>query len=191
MIGFITLPLFHAHGLSCLFRALNARKKIMLHNASLPLAQEYLVGVLRGHSEIEIFYGVPYALKILAETPGGIAALAKLKAMMSGGSACPDTLGDRLVRAGVNLVSHFGTTETGQLMTSSRPAGDKDWSYIRTMPAVLPYLRWEPRGDGAYELVVLYELKSKVASNRPDGVYATKDLFTPHPPKPFNSAIAF
>lgn len=186
MVGFITLPLFHAHGLSVLFRALNARKKVMLYNASLPLAREYLLGVLRAYADIEIFYGVPYALKILAETPEGIAALAKLKAVMSAGSACPDAVGDLLVANGVNLVSHFGTTETGQLMTSARPNPDedKDWNYLRAMPEVRPFLRWEPQSDGIYELVVLDGLKSKVASNRPDGAYATKDLFTPHPTRP-------
>ena len=186
MVGFITLPLFHAHGLSVLFRGLNARKKVMLYNASLPLAREYLLGVLRDHDEIEIFYGVPYALKILAESPEGIAALAKLKAVMSAGSACPDAVGDRLVANGVNLVSHFGTTETGQLMTSARPnpSEDTDWNYLRAMPDVRPFLRWEPQSDGIYELVVLDGLESKVATNRPDGSYATKDLFTPHPTKP-------
>jgi acyl-coenzyme A synthetase/AMP-(fatty) acid ligase len=186
MVGFITLPLFHAHGLSVLFRAFNARKKVMLYNANLPLAREYLLGVLRDHSDVEIFYGVPYALKILAETPDGIAALAKLKAVMSAGSACPDAVGDRLVANGVNLVSHFGTTETGQLMTSARPNPDedKDWNYLRAMPDVRPYLRWEPQSDNIFELVVLDGLKSKVASNRPDGSYATKDLFIPHPTRP-------
>lgn len=186
MVGFITLPLFHAHGLSVLFRALNARKKVMLYNASLPLAREYLLGVLRDHIDVEIFYGVPYALKILAETPDGIAALAKLKAVMSAGSACPDAVGDRLVANGVNLISHFGTTETGQLMTSARPNPDedKDWNYLRAMPEVRPYLRWEPQSENIYELVVLDGLRSKVASNRPDGAYATKDLFTPHPTTP-------
>lgn len=36
-------------------------------------------------------------------------SLAKLQVVMSGGSACPDSLGDRLVDAGVNLISHYGT----------------------------------------------------------------------------------
>lgn len=59
--------------------------------------------------EFEIFYGVPYALKLLGESEEGIACLVKMKVVMFGGSACPDSLGDRLVDAGVNLVSHYGT----------------------------------------------------------------------------------
>jgi aryl carrier-like protein len=49
---------------------------------------------------------------------------------------------------------------------------------------VKPYLSWELRSPGIYELVVLDGWSSKVASNRPDGSYATKDLFTPHPSIP-------
>lgn len=106
--GFITLPLFHAHGISSVFRALHSRKQIWMHSANLPLTQQSLLAVIRGHP-IEILYGVPYALKLLGDSPEGIAALANLKVVMFGGSACPKGLGDKLVENGVNLVSHYGT----------------------------------------------------------------------------------
>ncbi|KAF7915728.1 uncharacterized protein EAE97_012186 [Botrytis byssoidea] len=124
MRGFITLPLYHAHGISSVFL------------------------------------------------------------VMFGGSACPDILGDRLVDNGVNLVSHYGTTETGQLMTSFHSSGDKAWNYLRPWQSLEPFLRWEPKGQGTCEVVALDGWPSKVASNRPDGAYATKDFFTPHPTIP-------
>ncbi len=106
--GFVTLPLYHAHGISSVFRALHSRQQIYLYNAALPLTQQYLLNIMLRY-DFEIFYGVPYALKILGESPEGIAALAKLKVVMFGGSACPDALGNRLVEHGVNLISHYGT----------------------------------------------------------------------------------
>jgi acyl-CoA synthetase (AMP-forming)/AMP-acid ligase II len=108
MRGFVTLPLYHAHGISSLFRSIQARKSIHLYNASLPLTHDYLLKTLQ-QNDFEIFYGVPYALKILAESSEGLEALAKMKVVMFGGSACPDTLGHRLVDRDVNLVSHYGT----------------------------------------------------------------------------------
>lgn len=108
MRGFVTLPLYHAHGISSLFRSITSRKSIHLYNASLPLTHQYLLKTLQ-QNDFEIFYGVPYALKILAESSDGLEALAKLKVVMFGGSACPDSLGDRLVANNVNLVSHYGT----------------------------------------------------------------------------------
>lgn len=180
MRGFITLPLFHAHGLSSVFRAITSVKKIYMHNASLPLTRQNLLHVLRRH-QFEIFYGVPYALKLLSETQEGIDALAAMKVVMFGGSACPDALGDLLTEGGVNLVSHYGTTETGQLMTSIRSPGDKTWNYVRVHENLKPYVRFENRGANLYELVVLAGWPSKVATNRDDGSYATKDLFEPHP----------
>lgn len=108
MRGFIMLPLFHAHGLSSVFRAFSSMKEIHMHNADLPLTSKNLLETLQ-ENNFEIFYSVPYALKLLGETVTGIRALAKLKIVMFGGSACPDALGDRLVENGVNLVSHYGT----------------------------------------------------------------------------------
>ncbi|KIX02564.1 uncharacterized protein Z518_08505 [Rhinocladiella mackenziei CBS 650.93] len=180
MRGFITLPLFHAHGLSSVFRAITSVKKIYMYNASLPLTRQNLLGIM-GQHQFEIFYGVPYALKLLSETPDGIAALAAMKVVMFGGSACPDALGDLLTDGGVNLISHYGTTETGQLMTSFRPSGDKAWNYVRVHEKLESYIRWEERGGNLFELVVLNGWPSKVATNRDDGSYATKDLFEPHP----------
>jgi thioester reductase-like protein len=180
MRGFITLPLYHNHGMSCLFRSLHSCKSIHLYNPSLPLARKHLLGTMN-LNDFEVFYGVPYALKLLAETEEGIQALAKFKLVLFSGSPCPDSLGDKLVANGVHLISQYGSTETGQLMTSVRPREDKLWDYLRLSEAVKPFLRFEERSPGLYESVVLDGWPSKVMSNRPDGSYATKDLFTKHP----------
>jgi thioester reductase-like protein len=180
MKGFITLPLFHNHGLSSFLRALYAGKVIYFYDPNAPLSARQLTAVFKHlGSELEIFYGVPYALKVLA-TDEGLQLLKNFKVVMFGGSACPDDLGDMLVDAGVNLIAHYGATEVGQLMTSNRPPGDKEWNWLRPPPALLPYLRWAPHGD-AFECVVADGWKSKVVSNQPDGSYATRDLFVRHP----------
>jgi carbohydrate kinase (thermoresistant glucokinase family) len=74
-----------------------------------------------------------------------------------------------------------GSTEVGQLMTSFRPASDRDWNYVRESPKLSPFLRWVPCGPNLYECTVLPGWPAKVASNQPDGSYATKDMFEPHP----------
>jgi len=106
--GFITLPLYHAHGISSVFRSIYSKKQIYVYSAKLPLTHQNLLKIMQKY-KFDIFYGVPYALKLLGESPEGIAALAKQKVVMFGGSACPDALGDKLVEHGVNLISHYGT----------------------------------------------------------------------------------
>jgi hypothetical protein len=66
-------------------------------------------------------------------------------------------------------------------MTSFRDRDDQDWDYLRVSKALDPFVRWEEKGPGIFELVVLAGWPSKVATNRPDGSYATKDLFSQHP----------
>ncbi|RKL11685.1 hypothetical protein BFJ71_g166 [Fusarium oxysporum] len=183
MKSFITLPLFHNHGICNMFRAIHSRKAIHLYNADLPLTQDYLLNIMREHS-FEIFYGVPYALKLLCETEEGIALLRDMKVVMYGGSACPDDLGNLLVDNGVNLVGHYGATEVGQLMTSFRPDGDKAWNYVRESDKISPFLKWVSRGTNLYECCVMDGWPAKVQSNQTDGSYTTKDLFEPHPSIP-------
>lgn len=69
-------------------------------------------------------------------------------------------------------------------MTSARGTGDNAWDYVRLPPTFKSFVTFEERGPGIFELVALEGLPSKVASNRPDGSYATKDLFSPHPTIP-------
>ncbi|CAI6336212.1 unnamed protein product [Periconia digitata] len=183
MKAFITLPLYHNHGICNFFRAVYSRKSIHMYNADLPLTQPLLTKIFQEH-KFEIFYGVPYALKLLAETEEGIQLLRELRIVMYGGSACPDALGELLVENGVNLVGHYGATEVGQLMTSFRPAEDKAWNYVRENEKLKPYLRWIPRGPNLFECTVTDGWPAKVTSNCDDGSYATKDLFEPHPTIP-------
>jgi acyl-coenzyme A synthetase/AMP-(fatty) acid ligase len=185
LVGHITLPLYHNHGICCLFRAIHSRRKIYIYNARLPLASKHLLATLKEHSEIRILYGVPYALKLLSETEEGLKLLSRLDIVMFGGSACPKPIGDRLVDSGVNLVGHYGATEVGQLMTSFRNhREDKGWDWMRVPPHLKPYLSMELRGPNLYEACVNEGWGSKVATNRDDGSYATKDLFEPHPTIP-------
>ncbi|KAM0449161.1 hypothetical protein ACHAO4_007823 [Trichoderma viride] len=177
------MPLFHNYGVCSFFRAIHCRKSIHFYNAELPLTHDNLLKIFQANN-FEIFYGVPYTLKLLSESQTGVDLLQELKLVMYGGSACPDDLGNLLVENGVNLIGHYGATEVGQLMTSFRPKGDKAWNYVREHDALSPYLRWEPRGSNLYESVILDGWPSKVKSSRPDGAYATKDLFEPHPSIP-------
>ncbi|EGO25232.1 putative aminoadipate reductase [Serpula lacrymans var. lacrymans S7.9] len=186
-----TLPLYHGHGHSNLFRAIHSAKTLYLFpTGSIPLTSANVIKLLGQAPDVEGLYGVPLALKLLAETSEGLAVLKKLKLVMFGGSACPDELGDFLVAQGVRLLGHYGLTEMGQLMTSFRDfENDKLWNWVRAKGPyvksnVNDFMRFEDRGDGKYELYVLDGWHTKVMSNQPDGSYATKDLLIKHPTLP-------
>lgn len=181
----LTLPLFHNHGLSTFFRSLFKRRGISVYNANLPLTGKNVLETMRA-TKPESFHGVPYVLKLLSETDGGVEELAKCQQVLFGGSSCPDNLGDLLVNAGVRLISHYGATELGQLMTSERPRNDKAWNYVRPLRSVEKFLQWKPLDDGSYECIVLDGLPSKVTSNSddPPNSFHTRDTFLKHPTIP-------
>ena len=105
--AFLTLPLYHNHGLSSFFRAVYSGKELSMFNANLPLSGTNLIEAMTA-VQPESFHGVPYALKLLAETEDGIKVLKHCKLVLFGGSSCPDDLGNRLVEAGIYLVGHYG-----------------------------------------------------------------------------------
>ncbi|TGO63777.1 hypothetical protein BOTNAR_0096g00130 [Botryotinia narcissicola] len=183
--AFLTLPLYHNHGLSSFFRAIHSAKEISMFNANLPLTGKNLIEGMAAVKP-ESFHGVPYALKLLAESESGIEALRRCRLVLFGGSSCPDDLGDRLTQAGVYLVGHYGATEIGQLMTSFRPREDTAWNYVRPLPSCVPYIQMVQQSENTFECVVLDGLPSKVTSNSqdPPNSFKTSDLFTPHPSIP-------
>ncbi|KAK5636711.1 hypothetical protein RRF57_012423 [Xylaria bambusicola] len=185
MRSLLTSPLFHSHGFYEVFRAIYGRKTIYLANYSLPLTRQNLLEIL-GHVKPELFHCVPYVIKLLAESDAGIRALAKINVVVFTGSSCPDDLGDLLVSRGVNLVASYGATETGRLMNSSRPPGDRYWNYLRLLPPARPFVLMDEVTPGLYECVALEGLKSKstVNSDDPPGSFRTRDLFALHPTEP-------
>ena len=76
-------------------------------NYSLPLTKQNLT-VTIDFVKPDLLFCVPYILKLLGESKEGISSLASIDLVMYGGSACPDDLGDELVRNGVNLVANYG-----------------------------------------------------------------------------------
>ncbi|KAL5002470.1 hypothetical protein BDV10DRAFT_202602 [Aspergillus recurvatus] len=181
----LTLPLYHNHGLCTFFRSMFKAKPIAIYNANLPLTGKNVLEVMEAFRP-ESFHGVPYVLKLLSEVQGGVEALANCQQVLFGGSSCPDELGDYLVDKGVRLISHYGATELGQLMTSDRPVGDKLWNYVRPLKVSQPYLRMEELEDGSYECVALDGLPAKVSSNcnDPPNSFRTRDTFLRHPSVP-------
>lgn len=113
--AFLTLPLYHNHGLSTFFRGIYSGNPTYFFNANLPLSATNLLHAMEA-AKPESFHGVPYALKLLAESEEGIRALARCKLVLYGGSSCPDELGDKLVASNCYLVGHYGATEMGQLV---------------------------------------------------------------------------
>ena len=181
-------PLFHSHALMELGRAFYTRATSYLGNHSLAITYQNLIDALKVAKPQQIS-AVPYVIKLLAERQEGVEALAKPQLVLYGGSSCPDDLGDRLVAQGVNLVANYGATETGQIMTSFRPDGDKEWQYMRLHRPVADYTLMDEISPGVFECVALDGLPSKGPSNskapfsdkNPENSFRTSDLFTKHP----------
>lgn len=101
---------------------------ITLFPPHLPLTSANICAVLAASPPVRQCFAVPYVIKVitmfcfhskispnrfqlLGETPEGVAALASFDLVGFAGAAVPDDLGTRLVAAGVNLFSIYGTTE--------------------------------------------------------------------------------
>ncbi|KAK0493925.1 L-aminoadipate-semialdehyde dehydrogenase [Armillaria luteobubalina] len=180
--GFSTLPVFHGYGHFAVFRCMYPGQPLTLFPHHLPLTSSNICAVLAASPLVRQCYAVPYIIKLLAETPAGVNALASFDIVAYAGAPLPDDLGDRLVEAGVNLLSIYGTTETGSLMNSNRDfVTDKLWNWTRPLLGSANYLVWEPQGGDTFEVIVKDGYPPKIETNRPDGSYATKDLFLRHP----------
>ncbi|TYJ52933.1 hypothetical protein B9479_006444 [Cryptococcus floricola] len=182
--GFSALPLFHGFGHFSVFRCIYHGKTFTLMPPNIPLTSSNICRIIRASPTPPVqHFAVPYVLKLLGETEEGVKTLAGFEDVSFAGAAVPDDLGDRLVKAGVNLISFYGTTETGALMTSRRsnPESDKAWNWLRASGPIAQYLELIPQGSDTFEVVVKDGWPAKIMSNRDDGAYCTKDLVLRHP----------
>ena len=94
------------------------------------------------------------------------------------GGPLSDKNGDKLAAAGVKLFSLYGGTEYGAL-TKIMDADDsqgpsapvktsKDWAWFSFVEERLK-MRWDPQGDGTYELHFLVRINFSKALVAPDG----------------------
>lgn len=84
------------------------RRTVFFSNANRPLTAENVSKAVTAARPDQIF-AVPYVLKLLSEQPESLDVLRSCAAVVTVGSHCPDTLGDRLVNEGVNLCNWFGS----------------------------------------------------------------------------------
>ena len=76
---------------------------------------------------------VPSILEEIVHYPDatGVEILAKLDFVAFGGGTLKPAVGNCLTEAGVNLLNHFGTTESGPLAPIFIPGPDYEWQYFR------------------------------------------------------------
>ncbi|KAB2573270.1 Non-canonical non-ribosomal peptide synthetase FUB8 [Lasiodiplodia theobromae] len=183
--AFCASPLFHSHGLMELFRCFYRGAPMYMANHARPVTRANLVRAMRV-AKPGLVTAVPFVLGLLAEGEDGVRELGKAEVVMFAGSACPDEVGERLVRAGVRLVANYGSSETGAIMSSLRPSTDTAWSYLRMPPHIAPHILMDEISPGIFECVALESLPSRGPTNcsDPPNSYRTRDLFTRHPTNP-------
>ncbi|KAF1845630.1 uncharacterized protein K460DRAFT_111842 [Cucurbitaria berberidis CBS 394.84] len=187
--SFTTTPLYHG-GIADLFRCWTSSSLIWLFpGKDIPITAQNIckcLNVAKSYSgtdvlpQVKYFSSVPYVLQMMEADESGLQALQQMEIVGVGGAALPTDIGNRLVNKGVNLISRFGSAECGFILSSYRDfSADGDWQYLRNYnpPKLLDF---EPREDGLAELVIRPGWPHMAKHNRPDGAFATADLFAPH-----------
>ena len=191
--AFTTTPLYHG-GIADCFRGLTSGAMTWLFpGKALPITAVNVLKSLESAKASEMkhevppvkyFSSVPYVLQMLSSEPEGLQILQGLDVVGVGGAALPQAIGNDLVKKGVNLITRFGSTECGFLMSSHRQyAKDKEWEFLRSTDGC-HVLSFEERADGLVELVVLPQWPYMAKRNRGNGSFASADLFAPHPTIP-------
>ena len=79
-----------------------------MFGGDLPVTGENMIAGLKT-TRPDIYYLVPYTLKLMMETDGGIEAMRMCRSVCYSGSACPEELGNKVTAAGVVLSSYYGS----------------------------------------------------------------------------------
>lgn len=116
----LSLPLYHVGGLGILFRCLEAGATVVLPDAD----QDLSITVQEG--ELSHISLVSTQLHRLLQDDHATQALAKMKAVLMGGSAIPTRLINEACEAGLPIHTSYGMTETSTQITCTPPEASRD-----------------------------------------------------------------
>ncbi|GJE99113.1 acetyl-CoA synthetase-like protein [Phanerochaete sordida] len=196
--GSMPLPPYHTIGIYMqLFAPIMSGHPVSLYKPQYPAAPPVPtpLNVIRaarvtGATGIAI---VPAFLESWAHSEESMEFLKTLDILVYAGGPLSPAIGDQLVSAGVKVYSVYGGTEFGvhtkifDMDDSQGPDADvktsKDWEWVR-FPDWMT-CRWEPQGDGQFELQCLTRPEHRPSVENLSDVtgYATHDLLVPHPTK--------
>ena len=118
----MSLPLFHVGGLAIFFRSLLSGSSIVI-----PAKNKSLIQNIE-KNQITHLSLVPTQLQRLLKTVKGRNSLHKLKLILLGGSAIPESLMEHSSKLGLKLRTTYGSTEmASQVATSSPVKTKKGW----------------------------------------------------------------
>ena len=189
---FTTTPLYHG-GIADCFRAWTSGAMVWLFpGADVPITPQNVLKSMEAAEEgsergkmapVRYFSCVPYVLQMLLEEEDALEMLRGMDIVGVGGAALSKALGDHLVDEGIQLISRFGSAECGFLLSSNRSfEADKHWDYLRNNSRSDSLMFEECREDSRLaELVVKPSWPYLAKWNRPDGSFATSDVFESHP----------
>jgi o-succinylbenzoate---CoA ligase len=135
----LSLPLYHVAGIGIIFRAMSAGAAIALMPAgSLSAAVASL--------QISHLSLVSTQLHRLLEDYDAIKHLRRLKAILLGGSATPETLIRRAHELGLPIFTSYGSTEMASQITTTRP--NESLEHLLSSGRILPFRELKISGDG-------------------------------------------
>ena len=110
----MSLPLFHVGGLAIFFRTLLSGAAMVLPTEKQTLAESLT------NNKITHLSLVPTQLHRLLQTNAGRDSLLKLKLILLGGSAIPETLLDQCAELGLNVNTTYGSTEMASQVATGK-----------------------------------------------------------------------
>ncbi|CAG8658525.1 992_t:CDS:2, partial [Scutellospora calospora] len=156
-----TAPLFHMYGfIRVLTFILNPGSVYVfpIVAGSVPLINEILHSLKQ--SNASVFYTLPAILEQIHKNHSDeIKILTKLRSVYYAGAALLPHVGEQLIKSGVKIISNYGTTEVGVIMSSLKDSSSPEFSKIpwNAMKFLIPknYYKLIERNDiidGAKEL---------------------------------------
>ncbi|KAA1476420.1 acetyl-CoA synthetase-like protein [Dentipellis sp. KUC8613] len=155
-----------------------------------PTPENFLASIVATRSDIA--YGVPAFIEAWARDPENIPILQSLKAVIYGGAPLHPETGEKLAKAGVNVVPFYGATETGGigvLVPKTKPTPDTV-GYFTFSAHIDVVLRPQDGADDLFEPVFLesnpdlHSLNASTSIVNGHRAYETKDLVQRHPTVP-------